>query len=173
MYFEIGNQLTNYHWNIQTSNFPILYWTLHFLGFLDCIFQLPVTGVWWDGSKSHLVRHVSREVICMRNRDGSISKIAQNLDKKWAISVKRHVIETLSHLDFSCIWLHLRHVLFNDCLSHLTIPPVESKPAAFRKQSLLTKVKVNHKIRICLRWKCMFNFFVCGLRGNITKIMVI
>ena len=76
------------------------------------------TGVWWDGSKSHRMRHVSREVICMRNRDGSISKwlkisitclfteMAHFFEpsrflwlKKWAISVKRHMIEILSHFD--------------------------------------------------------------------------
>ena len=81
-----------------------------------------IRGVCWDGSKSHRRRHVSREVIyCIwyareiemvqfqngsksrsrfftemahffnhKNRDGS---------KKWAISVKRHVIEILSHFE--------------------------------------------------------------------------
>jgi len=33
-----------------------------------------IWGVCWDGSKSDPMRHVSREVICMQNRDGSISK---------------------------------------------------------------------------------------------------
>ena len=32
----------------------------------------------------------------------------------------------LSHLDFSCIWLHVRHVSFDDLLSHLTISPVNA-----------------------------------------------
>ena len=51
---------------------------------------------------------------------------------------------------------------------------IESKSAAFsEKRLLLTKVKVNQKVRICLRWKCMFDFFVWGLRGNITEIMLI
>ena len=74
-------------------------------------------------------------------------KMAQNLDHVsfywdgslfWAISVfmiekvshlskntwsRFWAILKLSHLDFSCIWLHVRHVSFDDFLSHLTIPP--------------------------------------------------
>ena len=35
---------------------------------------IHIRGIWWDGSKSHRKRHVSREVICMRNWDGSTWK---------------------------------------------------------------------------------------------------
>ena len=55
-----------------------------------------------------------------KNRDGSINEPSQQKDtwsRFWAIL-------KLSHLDFSCIWLHVRHVSFDDFLSHLTIPPV-------------------------------------------------
>ena len=75
-----------------------------------------IRGLRWNGSKSHRRIHVSHEVICTRNRDGSMSKwlkisitclysemahffiikteMAQNLP-----TIKRHVIEILSHFE--------------------------------------------------------------------------
>ena len=66
-----------------------------------------------------------------KNRDGS---------KK----VKGHVIEILSHLDFSCIWLHVRHVSFDDFLSHLTIPPVKLKNHSQWYQTRAVFWELNH-----------------------------
>ena len=46
------------------------------------------------------------------------------------------VIFKLSHLDFSCISLHVRHVSFDDSLSHLKIPSV---PSIRQKKSEISK----------------------------------
>ena len=56
-----------------------------------------IRGVWWDGSNSHRRRHVSREVICMKNRDGSISKWL----KISIMCLFAEMAHFLSHLDFS------------------------------------------------------------------------
>ena len=57
----------------------------------------------------------------------------------------------LSHLDFSCIWLHVRHVSFDDFLSHLTIPPVwrdnlQSVAALSRSWDWLMICKISYLI---------------------------
>ena len=72
----------------------------------------------------HVSFHWDGSLFSRKNRDG----------KNWAISVKRHVIKILSNFEtepcqflmhiICSIWLHVRHVSFDDFLSHFTIPPV-------------------------------------------------
>ena len=37
---------------------------------------------------------------------------------------EKWIVRILSHFKIECIWLHVRHVSFDDFLSHLTLPPV-------------------------------------------------
>ena len=76
--------------------------------YINSVSKLPNTGC--DGSKSHRMRHVSREVICMRNRDGSVSKWLK-------ISITclfTEMAQFLNHLDFFRLkkWPSLPYFLY-------------------------------------------------------------
>ena len=113
-------------------------------------FIRAIAKAFWTLKKSILIRVIDRYYIhylfskftfwAEKNRDGSKSEPSQQKDtwsRFWAIL-------KLSHLDFSCIWLHVRHVSVDDFLSHLTIPLVVVSKAriwCFVTENLMFKNK--------------------------------
>ena len=75
--------------------------------------NLDHVSFYWDGSL------FQQKKIEMAQKVSHLSKKTRD----WAI-LPFWAILKVSHFDFSCIWLHVGHISFDDFLSHLTIPPV-------------------------------------------------
>ena len=131
-----------------------------------------IRGVWLDGSKSHRMRHVSREVICMRNRDGSISKwlkisitclfteMAHFFEpfrflwlKKWAISVKKHVIEILSHFEIEPSRFLMHMTSRETCLLRWLFEPSHHTPRNIKHERVTFNFKYSKWRRSVEIWR--------------------
>ena len=131
--------------------------------------------VWWDGSKSHRMRHVSREFIWIRNRDGSVSKwlkisitclfteMAHFFEpfrflwlKKWAISVKSHVIEILSHFEIEPSRFLMHMTSRDTCLLRWLFEPSHHIPVVKNTKMIRGQFYFTSQ---CI-WKDSFSFQV-------------